>query len=191
MVPGPLPQHETAWANETWGVFTWPALRPVRVMGMHGTAAVIGGRHRWPPLALARWGTIKGGFATRLPESEEEAWRVCLRKGGPLVVPVVARGSASGYGLELLFPSRPRGVRRGNTTPEVLTRAAERKARWQRGQEKTSRAQKEIGDTNTGEQMPCDRWWRPLRPPQSEQQVFLVKARGNKGMRYLLTKEPV
>jgi hypothetical protein len=38
-------------------VFNWPAPRPVRVMGMQWTAALIVGMHGLPHLALSRWWT--------------------------------------------------------------------------------------------------------------------------------------
>lgn len=77
-------------------VFNWPALRPVRVMGMQGTAALIAGRQGLPQLALSRWWTTKGVFATKLRETEEEALRICVRKWGSWLVHVFDRGYASG-----------------------------------------------------------------------------------------------
>jgi hypothetical protein len=67
-------------------VFNWPAPRPVRVMGMQWTAALIVGMHGLPHLALSRWWTTKGIFATRLRDTEEEALRICVRKWGSLLV---------------------------------------------------------------------------------------------------------
>jgi hypothetical protein len=43
-------------------VFNWPAPRPVRVMGMQWTAALIVGMQGLPHLALSRWWTTKGVF---------------------------------------------------------------------------------------------------------------------------------
>jgi|SRR5581483_11663977 len=55
------------------GVFNWPAPRPVRVMGMQWTAALVVGMHGLPPLALSRWWMTKGVFAARLRDTEEES----------------------------------------------------------------------------------------------------------------------
>ena len=77
-------------------IFNWPAARPVRVMGMQGTAALSAGMQGLPHLAVTRWWTTKGVFATKLRDAEEELVRVTVRKGGPLLVQVCDRGSASG-----------------------------------------------------------------------------------------------
>ncbi len=172
-------------------VFNWPALRPVRVMGMQWTAALIVGMQGLPHLVLSRWWTTKGVFASQLRDAEEEALRVCVRRWGPLLVHVFDRGYASGYWLRVLGKFRTRFVIRWIKTHVFLTLAGEEKKVWQIGQGKKYRAHKEIWDTATGEKMPCDLWWSPLRHPQSEQLLYLVKARVKKGIMYLITNEPV
>lgn len=67
-------------------------LSPVRVVGMQWSAAVIVGMQGLPHLALSRWWSTKGVFATKLREAQEEAFRVCFRKWGPLVVHLFDRG---------------------------------------------------------------------------------------------------
>jgi hypothetical protein len=64
-------------------VFNWPAPRPIRVMGMQWSAGLIAGMHGLPHLAVTRWWTTKGMFATKLRDSEEELLRICVRKWGP------------------------------------------------------------------------------------------------------------
>lgn len=172
-------------------VFNWPAPRPVRVMGMQWTAALIVGMQGRPHLALSRWWTTKGVFATRLRDAEEEAFCVCIRKWGPLLLHVFDRGYASGYWLRLLVKYRARFVIRWIKKHEFFTLAGERKKLWQMGQGKRYRAHKEIWDTHTGEKMPCDLWWSPLRHPQSGQPLFVVKARVKKSVMYLITTETV
>lgn len=172
-------------------VFNWPAARPVRVMGMQWTAALIVGMHGLPHLALSRWWTTKGVFATRLRDAEEEALRVCLRKWGPLLVHVFDRGSASGSWLTLLVRHRARFVIRWVKRHEFLTPAGTSKKLWQIGQGKKYLTHKEIRDPATGEKMPCDLWWGPLRHPRSQQPLIVVKARVKKGVMYLITNEPV
>lgn len=83
-------------------VFNWPAPHPVRVMGMQWTAALIVGMHGLPHVALSRWWTTQGVFATRLRDTEEEALCICMRKWGPLLVPVFDRGYASANWLTIL-----------------------------------------------------------------------------------------
>src|SRR5258708_4234908 len=108
-------------------VFNWPAPRPVRVMGMQWTAALIVGMQGLPHLALSRWWTTKGVFATRLRDTEEEALRVCLRKWGPLLVHVFDRGYASAYWLSILVKYRARFVIRWIGKHVFLTLAGEEK----------------------------------------------------------------
>lgn len=172
-------------------IFNWPATRPVRVIGMQWTAAVIVGMQGLPHVALSRWWTTKGVFAMRLRDAQEEALRVCIRKWGPVVLHVFDRGYASGYWLLLLLKYRARFVIRWIKRHEFLTGAGERKKLWQIGQGKKYRAHKEIRDTNTGQKMPCDLWWTALRHPASGHQLFLVKARVKKGVMYLVTNETV
>ena len=172
-------------------VFNWPALRPVRVVGMQWSAAIIVGMQGLPHLALSRWWSTKGVFATKLRDAQEEAFRVCFRKWGPLLVHVFDRGYASAYWLSLLLSYRARFLIRWIKKHEFLTVAGERKKLWQIGQGKKYRAHKEIRDTNTGQKMPCDLWWTPLCHPSSDHLLYLLKARVNKGVMYLITNDSV
>jgi hypothetical protein len=172
-------------------VFNWPAPRPVRVLGMQWTAALIVGMHGHPHLALSRWWSTKGVFATRLRDLEEEALCICLRKWGPLLVHVFDRGYASGYWLTILLKYRTRFVIRWIGRHVFLTLAGEEKKLWEMGRSKKYRAHKEIWDTTTGEKMPVDLWWCALRHSHSQQPLFLVKARVKKGVMYLVTNDLV
>ena len=172
-------------------VFNWPAARPVRVMGMQWTAGLIVGMQGLPHLALTRWWTTKGVFATKLRETEEELLRICVRKWGPLLVHVFDRGYASGYWLQVLSKYRARFVIRWIKNHLFLTTWGAEKKLWQIGQGKRYLAHKVIRDTTTGEKMPCDLWWTAVRHSHSVQPLYLVKARVKKGVMYLITNEPV
>jgi hypothetical protein len=172
-------------------VFNWPAPRPVRVMGMQWTAALIVGMHGLPHLALSQWWTTKGVFATRLRDTEEEALCICVRKWGPLLVHVFDRGYASANWLTILGKYRARFVIRWIGKHLFWTLAGEEKKLWEIGRGKKYLAHKVVWDTKTGEKMPVDLWWTALRHPQSRQPLFLVKARVKKGVMYLITNDPV
>jgi hypothetical protein len=172
-------------------VFNWPAPRPVRVLGMQWTAALIVGMHGLPHLAVSRWWSTKGVFATRLRDLEEEALCICIRKWGPLLVHVFDRGYASANWLTILGKYRARFVIRWIGKHVFLTLAGEEKKLWEIGRGKKYRAHKEIWDTTTGEKMPVDLWWTALRHPHAGQPLFLVKARVKKGVMYLITNDPV
>jgi hypothetical protein len=158
---------------------------------MQWTAAVIVEMQGLPHLALSRWWTTKGVFATRLRDAQEEALQVCLSKWGLLLVHVFDRGYASGYWLTILVKYRARFVIRWIGKHVFLTLAGEEKKLWEIGQGKKYLAHKEIWDTITGEKMPVGLWWCTLRHPQSEQPLMLVKARVKKGVMYLITNDPV
>ena len=79
-----------------------PAARPVMVTGMHWTGAFIAGLEGIPKMALMRWWTTKGTYATQTRHQEEEMLRTCIRKWGDLLVHVFDRGYASGPWIQLL-----------------------------------------------------------------------------------------
>lgn len=172
-------------------IFNFPVLRPVRVMGMQWSAALVAGMGGLPHLALSRWWTTKGVFATKLRETEEDLLRVVVRKWGSLLVHVFDRGYASGPWLEVLATYRVRFVIRWVKKHVFFTAAGEEKKLWQIGQGKKYLAHKEIRDPMTGEKMPCDLWWTQVRHPSSAEQLSLVRARVKKGVMYLITNDPV
>jgi hypothetical protein len=172
-------------------LFNWPGTRPIRVMGMQWTAALISGMQGTPCLAVSRWWTTKGVFATKLRETEEELLRLTVRKWGPLLVHVFDRGYASANWLRVLATYRVRFVIRWIGKHVFLTLAGDEKKLWQIGQGKKYLAHKEIQDGATGEKMACDLWWTAVRHPSSSQKLYLVKARVKKGVMYLITNDPV
>lgn len=173
-------------------VFNWPALRPVRVMGMQWTAALIVGMQGLPHLALSQWWTTKGVFATRQRETEEDLLRVAIRHWGPLPVHIFDRGYASARWLAVLDTYRARFIIRWIKRHIFLTPAGTEKKLWQMGQGKKYVAHKEIRDSHTGEKMPADLWWTMMYHPQRDSHpLYLVKARVKKSVMYLVTNELV
>jgi hypothetical protein len=172
-------------------IFNWPIARPIRVMGMQWTAALISGMQGVPRLAVSRWWTTKGDFATRLRETEEALLRLTVRRWGPVLVHVFDRGYASAYWLGVLATYRARFVIRWIGNHVFVTMAGEEKKLWQIGQGKKYLAHKEIQDATTGERIACDLWWTVVRHPSSRQRLSLVKARVKKGVMYLITNDPV
>jgi hypothetical protein len=171
-------------------IFNWPAVRPVRVMGMQWTAGVIVGMTGLPSLAVTRWWSTKGVFATRGRDIEEEALRVVVSTWGSLVVHVCDRGYASGPWLQVLATYRARFVIRWIKTHLFLTSEGVEKKRWESGRGKRDLAHKEIRDPG-GVSVSCDLWWTPLSHPASLERLFLVKARVTQGVMSLMTTEPV
>jgi hypothetical protein len=91
-------------------IFNWPALRPVRVMDMQWTAALVVGMAGLPQLALSHWWTTRGHRASKLRETEEELRRIAVRHWGPLLVHIFDRGYASGPWLRVLGKYRARFI---------------------------------------------------------------------------------
>jgi hypothetical protein len=172
-------------------LFNWPIARPIRVMGMQWTAALISGMHGIPQVAVTRWWTTKGDWASKLRETEEELLRVTVRQWGPLLVHVFDRGYASAYWLQVLGRYRCRFVIRWIHTHVVWTLDGHEKKLWQVGQGKKYLAHKDIRDGSTGQVVTCHLWWTPVRHPGCRQTLFLVKARVKQGVMYLLTNDPV
>src|SRR5260370_31539759 len=136
-------------------VFNWPAPRPVRVMGMQWTAALIAGMQGLPHLAVTRWWTTKGVFATRLRDTEEEALRICVRKWGPLLVHVFDRGYASAYWLQVLSTYRARFVIRWIKNHLFLLNSGAEKKLWQIGQGKSISRTKRFGISQLEKRCPA------------------------------------
>jgi len=173
-------------------VFNWPALRPVRVMGMQWTAALIVGLHGRPHLALSHWWTTRGAFACRQRETEEDLLRIAMRQWGPLLIHVFDRGYASGPWLAVLGKYRARFIVRWIKRHVFLTPAGVEKNLWQIGHGKKYLTHKEIRDSHTGQKMPADLWWSMVYHPQiTHQPLYLVKARVKQNVMYLMTNEPV
>lgn len=130
-------------------------------------------------------------FARKLRESEEELLRVCVRKGGGLLVHIFDRGYASGAWLQTLGKYRVRFVTRWIKKHIFLTCAGTEKKPWQIGQGKKYLARQEPRDPATGLTLPCDLWWTQVYHPSVPAPLFVVKARFKQGVMYLITNEPV
>ena len=83
-------------------VFNMKASRPIMVVGMQWTGALIAGLVGIPKLAIMSWWTTKGDYATNLRVQEETLFRKCVRKWGDILIHVFDRGYSSGPWLQLL-----------------------------------------------------------------------------------------
>lgn len=154
----PVLSSKAKWRGRTKRgmLLNWPALRPVRVMGMQWTAAVIMGMQGPPTLALNRWWSTRGVFASRLRETEEEALSVANKKWGAQLLHVFDRGYASGAWLRVLCAHRTRFVVRWIKKHVFWTPAGQEKKLWQIGLGKRYLAHQMIRDSHTGERISCD-----------------------------------
>lgn len=175
-----------------WGIlFNMPAFRPIRVVGMEWTGTVITGLEGIPRLAVMRWWTTKGAYAEKLREKEEEVLRVLVRTWGSLLTFVFDRGYASGPWLQVLERLRVRFIIRWIKKHIFVDAQGREKKLWEIGRGKKYLAHKMIREAGSGLKVMCDLWWAPVRHQAYTQSLFLVKARINGKVAYLITNEPV
>ena len=172
-------------------LFNMPTSRPIRVMGMQWTGTLITGIEGIAQLAVMRWWTTKGDYAEKLREQEEEVLRTCVRQWGSLLTYVFDRGYASGPWIHLLESFRATFVIRWIKKHIFYDEAGREKKLWEIGRGKRYLAHKLVRDTSTGLNVTCDLWWTPVRHPKYTGQLYLVKARINGHVGYLITNERV
>ncbi len=172
-------------------VFNFPPKKAITVTGMQWTGALIAGMEGLPKVAIMRWWTTKGDYATNLRKAEEEVLRTCLRKWGDLLLYIFDRGYASGPWIQLLQDFKVRFVIRWKKGHVFFDSSGQEKKVWQIGRGKKYLAHKEIRDSHTGQKMPCDIWWAPVRHAVYAYSLYLVKVRVQKKVWYLITNEPV
>jgi Transposase DDE domain len=172
-------------------VFNFPPRKAVTVTGMQWTGVLIAGMQGIPKVAIMRWWTTKGEYATNLRKYEEEVLRSCVRKWGDILLYIFDRGYASGPWMQVLQALRVRFVIRWQKGHFFFNAQGEEKKLWQIGHRKKYLAHKQIHDAHSGEKMPCDIWWSPVRHASYASSLYLVKVRVKKKIWYLLTNEQV
>jgi hypothetical protein len=172
-------------------VFNFPPKKAITVTGMQWTGALIAGMEGIPKVAIMRWWTTKGDYATKLRAYEEEVLRECLRKWGDLLLYIFDRGYASGPWIQLLQYLKVRFVIRWKKGHCFFDGSGEEKKLWQIGRGKKYLAHQEIRDSHTGQKMPCDIWWAAVRHAAYAYSLHLVKVRVQKKVWYLITNESV
>lgn len=172
-------------------IFNMPAAKPIMVTGMQWTGVLIAGMEGIVKVAAMSWWTTKGDYAVKQREKEEEILRKLVRKWGDILIHVFDRGYASGPWLQLLQSLHVKFVIRWIKTHCFLDTHGNEKKLWQIGHGKKYLAHKLIYDIYTGQKMPCDIWWTPVRHPGYAHQLYLVKVRIKKEVSYFITNEPV
>ncbi|HEY1247358.1 MAG TPA: transposase [Nitrososphaera sp.] len=172
-------------------VFNLPSRKAITVTGMQWTGALIAGMESIPKVAIMRWWTTRGDYATKLREYEEKVLRGCIRKWGDILLYIFDRGYASGPWIQLLQSLKVRFVIRWKKGHFFCNAKGEKKKLWQIGQGKKYLAHKEIRDSHSGEKMPCDIWWTPVWHAAYAYPLYLLKVRVKKKVWYLITNEQV
>jgi hypothetical protein len=172
-------------------VFNFPPRKAVTVTGMNWTGVLVAGMEGIPKVAMMSWWTTKGDYARKLREAEEEVLRKCVKKWGDILLYIFDRGYASGPWIQLLQSLKVRFVIRWKKGHYFLDAKGEKKKVWQIGLGKKYLAHTQIWDSHTGEKMPCDIWWAPIRHMEYAYPLYLLKVRVKKKVWYLITNEQV
>jgi hypothetical protein len=90
------------------GYFNPPGGRPICVPGLHWLALLVLGRKGPPTLALMRWWTTRGLFATDRRSQEQAVLQQCAAAWGQRVLHVFDRGFAGSPWLGQLFDQQTR-----------------------------------------------------------------------------------
>jgi hypothetical protein len=172
-------------------VYNPPAPRPVRVVGMHWTGAIIAGMEGVVRVAAMSWWTTKGDYETKMREEEEKMLRIVVKKWGNILIHVFDRGYCSGPWIQLLQSLHVRFVIRWINIQYFFDHEGKKKKLWQIGFKKPYLGHKLIHDVHTGQKMHCDLWWGPVLHAGYADQLFVVKARVGKNIWYLITNERI
>lgn len=172
-------------------VFNFPPKKAITVAGMQWTGALISGMDGRVHVALMRWWSTKGEYATKLRECEEALLRTCVRQWGDILLHIFDRGYGSGPWIQVLQALKVKFVIRWKKGHFFFNEKGEKKKLWQIGQGKKYLAHKEIHDIYTGEKMPCDIWWAPVWHEAYAYQLYLIRVRVKKKVGYLITNERI
>jgi hypothetical protein len=171
--------------------FNFPPKKAITVTGMEWTGALITGMEGVIKVAVMSWWTKKGDDATKLREHQERLLRKIVRQWGDLLLHIYDQGASSGPWLHVLEELRVPFAIRWKKGHNFFDAAGVKKKLWEIGRGKKYRAHKEIYDLYTGEKMPCDLWWAPIRHEDYTQPLYLVKVRVKKGVMYIVTNMSV
>ena len=144
--------------------FNAPQIRPIRVMGMEWTGALLAGLEGIPKIAIMSWWTTKRADATKLRGRENACCEFCVRKWGTLLTYAFDRGYASGPWLEV-ETFRVTFVIRWIKKHIFFDQAGNEKKVWEIGRGKRYLAHKQMR-TTSGLKIACDLWWTPVRHPR-------------------------
>lgn len=172
-------------------VYNPPAARPVMVVGMHWTSALIAGMEGAVRVAAMSWWTTRGKYATKTRDQEEQMLRMIVKKWGNILIHVFDRGYCSGPWLRLLEVLHVRFVIRWIKKHNFFDSEGKEKKLWLIGFKKKYLGHKRIYDVHTGQKRYCDLWWGAVRHADYAHQLFVVKARVGKKIWYLITNERV
>ena len=172
-------------------VYNKPPEKPIQVMGMEWTAALITGMDGLVRVAVMSWWTRKGAYGITQQEKEEEVLRICIRQWGALPTYALDRGYAAARWIVFFMQMRVRWVIRWKKGHVFVDVEGREKKLWQIGFGKKYRTQKLLRKSGTGMKIPVALWWSPIRHEATAEQLYLLRARVKNKVWYLVTNERI
>ncbi len=175
------------------GYFNPPGGRPICVPGLHWLALLLLGAKGPPTLALMRWWTTRGLFATDRRSQEQAVLQQCAAAWGRQVLHVFDRGFAGSPWLGQLLSQQTRWLVRWPKAYHLVDGQGRERNAWQIARGKKTWERGEVWDGRR-------RRWRvvgmlalPVQHPAHDAPLWLVVSRPGKGRTpwYLLTNEPI
>ncbi len=175
------------------GYFNPPGGRPICVPGLHWLALLLLGHKGPPTLALMRWWTTRGAFATDRRSQEQAVLRQCAAAWGQRVLHVFDRGFAGSPWLGQLAAQQTRWLVRWPKAYHLLDAQGRERPAWQIARGKKTWERGEVWDGRHHRWRVVGMLALPVQHPTYAQPLWLVISRPGKGRTpwYLLTNEPL
>lgn len=175
------------------GYFNPPGGRPICVPGLHWLALLVLGHKGPPTLALMRWWTTRGTFATDRRSQEQAVLRQCAAAWGQRVLHVFDRGFAGSPWLGQLLTQQTRWLVRWPKDYHLLDAQGRERNAWQIARGKKTWERGEVWDGRRHRWRVVGMLALPVQHPAYDTPLWLVVSRPGKGQTpwYLLTSEPI
>lgn len=175
------------------GYYNPPGGRPIHVPGLHWMSVLVLGMEGSPTVALMRWWTTRGKFATQKRPLSTTMLRRCARTWGRQVIHVWDRGFASGPWLGTALRAQVRFIVRWKKAQKLVDAKGKRNA-WKITRGKRSLDHRLIWDARRHCWRQTGIIFAPVtHPDYPDIPLFLVVSRPGQGRSpwYLLTNEPI
>lgn len=175
------------------GYFNPPGGRPICVPGLHWLALLLLGDKGPPTLALMRWWTTRGLFATDRRSQEQAVLGQCAAAWGQRVLHVFDRGFAGSPWLGQLFAQQTRWLLRWPKGYHLVDTQGRERPAWQIARGRKTWERGEVWDGRRHRWRVVGMLALPVQHPAYDAPLWLVVSRPGKGQTpwYLLTNEPI
>jgi hypothetical protein len=175
------------------GYFNPPGGRPICVPGLHWLSLLLLGGKGPPTLALMRWWTTRGLFATDRRSQEQAVLQQCAAAWGQRVLHVFDRGFAGSPWLGQLVAQQTRWLLRWPKAYHLVDAQGRERPAWQIARGKKTWERGQVWDGRRHRWRVVGLLALPVHHPAYDTPLWLVVSRPGKGQTpwYLLTNEPL